>query len=75
MTIGIYVIEHVASGKRYVGKSVNIEARFWAHKNLLTKESRSKDCNRHLFNAVKKHGIDAFLFRVIESFDSVDERR
>lgn len=31
MTIGIYVIEHVASGKRYVGKSVNIEARFWAH--------------------------------------------
>lgn len=74
MTIGIYSITHRDSGKRYIGKSINIESRLWQHKNLLTKPERSKDCNRHLYNAVQKHGWETFRTETIEEFDWVDER-
>jgi len=73
VTIGIYSITHRESGKRYVGKSINVEARLWQHKNLLTKPVRSKDCNRHLYNAVRKYGWSAFDTEVLEDFDWVDE--
>lgn len=37
MTIGIYCIEHVESGKKYVGKSIHIQKRINIHKHYLTK--------------------------------------
>lgn len=74
MTIGIYAIRNKLNGKVYVGKSVNIEARWYCHKWSLKTAVRPKDCNRHLWLSVKKHGLSAFSFEVIESFDVVDER-
>lgn len=74
MTIGIYCIMHFPSGKRYVGKSVNIEARLTQHKyNLAQPIFDQKKCNRHLWNAVQKYGWDQFETWVIESFDEIDE--
>lgn len=73
MTIGIYSITHRDSGKRYIGKSINIESRLWQHKNLLTKPERSKDCNRHLYNAVQKYGWETFCVETIEEFDWIDD--
>jgi group I intron endonuclease len=66
MTSGIYCIEHVVSKKKYIGKSVNIEGRFSAHKWQLKSIDRKKDCNRYLFAAVKKYGLTAFKFYTIE---------
>ena len=75
MTIGIYCIMHVPSGKRYIGKSVNVEARLWGHKNSLTKPLFDrKKCNRHLWNAVQKYGWHQFETWVVESFDVADEK-
>lgn len=74
MSIGIYCITNKLNNKRYVGKSVNIERRFIYHRYLLTRYTRNKkSTNRHLFNAVKKYGIDNFSFDIIELFDYIDE--
>lgn len=73
MTIGIYCIRNNVNGKVYVGKSINIESRFKTHRYLLNSEDRSKDCNRYLYNSVKKYGIENFSFDILESFDTVCE--
>jgi group I intron endonuclease len=36
------------------------------HKNMLKREACCKDCNRHLYNAVKKYGIKNFAFEILE---------
>ena len=66
LTVGIYEIRNNLNNKVYVGKSINIENRFIHHKYLLNKDSFDKNCNRHLFNSVKKYGIDNFSFNIIE---------
>lgn len=72
--IGIYCIEHIESGKKYIGKSVDVERRLAQHKHYLLKPVRDmKATNRHLYNAVQKHGWEAFKTYVCEHFDSVDE--
>ena len=73
MTIGIYVIRHVVDGKRYVGKSSSIESRFANHRWNLSQPTCAKSCNRHLYNAVQRDGIAAFVFEVIEVFASLCE--
>jgi len=74
MTIGVYCIMHVPSGKRYIGKSVNVEARLAQHKyNLTQLIFDQKKCNRHLWNAVQKYGWDQFETWIVEAFDKIDE--
>lgn len=74
MTIGIYCIQHVDSGKRYIGKSINIESRLIQHKSRLQQYERSlKHTSRHLYNAVQKYGWKAFITEVIETFNNVNE--
>lgn len=74
MTIGIYSITHIGSGKRYVGKSVNIERRIIAHKCSLTSHDYNpKSVNRHLYNAVQKYGWVEFKTEILESFLFADE--
>jgi len=73
MTIGIYAIINTVNRKMYVGKSRNIEARFWSHKNQLKKDVRCKDTNRYLFSSVKKYGIENFEFKILESFESISD--
>lgn len=69
MTSGIYCIRNALNGKVYVGKSINIERRFLAHSYLLNKDHCASDVNRHLFNAVKKYGIENFSFEIIEKVE------
>ena len=64
--IGIYSITNIINGKRYIGKSINLNSRLSSHKCSLRKEVRNKDTNRYLFNAVKKYSIENFNFEVIE---------
>jgi group I intron endonuclease len=74
MTIGIYSIIHTESGKRYVGKSINVEARLTQHKSSLTSVTyRPKTANRHLYSAVQKYGWSAFETTVLEKFEIADE--
>lgn len=71
-TGGIYKIQNNVNGKVYIGKAKNFKSRWSKHKGELNKEIRSKDCNRYLFNSVKKHGFHNFSFHILEviSIDS-----
>lgn len=74
--IGIYEILNKVNGKRYIGQSTNIKTRLSTHKCQLTRVTRSKDCNRHLYNSVFRYGIRSFSFNIIEecAADKLDER-
>ena len=71
---GIYCIENKVNGKRYIGQSIDIYARWWKHKKSLTNKLYSGD-NRHLTSAWHKYGEDAFEFSIIErcSEDELDD--
>lgn len=74
MTIGIYCIRNKINDKKYIGKSINIEQRFSAHKTVLVKTDRDKKkTNRYLHSAVQKYGLDSFEFTILEVFTDIDE--
>lgn len=73
MKSGIYCVEHVASGKKYIGKSKNINHRLSQHKCDMKKSVRSPDFNRYLWHAAQKYGIGAFTFWVVEHLPPLDE--
>lgn len=60
MNTGIYCIEHVSSGKKYVGSASNFNKRFYEHERLLRKSTHPSS---HLQNAWNKYGAGAFKFR------------
>lgn len=62
MTIGVYMIEHVDTGRRYVGKSVDIEARVISH----FEPSRRARSASFLHSAISKYGRDSFRWSVLE---------
>jgi group I intron endonuclease len=70
-TCGIYKITHKESGKSYVGLSVNIENRWKQHRSFAKTGGRSA-----IYSALKKYGIDAFEFSIIEECDqaSLEDR-
>lgn len=74
MTIGIYAIVNNHNGKVYIGKSINIEARWRGHRNALNKDDpNTKHVNRHLWNAWKKYGESAFTLLVLKELETVDD--
>lgn len=71
--IGIYCIQHVASGKRYIGKSIDVLYRLRKHKLHHTQPIYSKRANRYLHSAVQKYGWDAFVTSILETFAERDD--
>lgn len=61
-TSGIYYIEHLASGRRYVGSAVNLERRFKKH---LTQLRSGKHHSYKLQEAWNEFGEGAFEFNVL----------
>jgi group I intron endonuclease len=71
--IGIYCIENTASGRKYVGQSVEVEKRFRNHKSEL-KGNRHR--NVHLQRAWNKYGEASFrMFALCECAEAdLDQR-
>lgn len=63
--IGIYKITNQVNGKCYIGQSVNIKRRWTAEKNKAFDEL-DKCYNYPLSRAIRKYGLENFLFEVIE---------
>ena len=61
--IGIYKIENLVNGKKYIGQSVDIEDRWRDHKWLANNSYSGK---YPLYNAIRKYGLNNFDFSVIE---------
>src|SRR5579872_2630723 len=66
---GIYVILHAASGRRYVGSSANVVARWNRHRLQL---HRGVHPNRRLQAAWDASGETAFEFLVVESISAIE---
>lgn len=60
---GIYKITCLATGKFYIGSSVNLKRRKCMHFREL---KTNKHANKHLQFSYNKHGKDSFIFEVIE---------
>lgn len=65
-TAGIYRIVNTVNGKCYVGSSKNIRARYKQHKAQLYAGTHH---SAKLRNSLKKHGVSAFEFEVVELCD------
>ena len=63
MGSGIYALKNVVNGKRYIGKSENIEKRCLSHFNKLR---RGDHVNAHLQASYDKYGIESFISEVLE---------
>lgn len=66
---GIYKIEHIESGKLYIGSAVNLLNRKATHFSLLRNGLHK---NSKLQNAFNKHGEDSFVFSVILYCKDID---
>jgi group I intron endonuclease len=62
---GIYKITNTENQKMYIGQSRNIDQRWKTHKRMALK-LKSKDNNSHLYNAMRKYGLEKFKFEVVE---------
>ena len=63
--IGIYRITNKINGKCYIGQSVNIKQRWKNHrKDAFWPQSQAYDYP--LYQAMRKYGIDIFLFEILE---------
>lgn len=63
---GIYCIENLVNGKKYIGQSCNLDWRWYDHKRRLIKQRHD---NKHLQASCNKYGIDNFKFDIIEYCD------
>jgi group I intron endonuclease len=59
---GVYILEHTASGKQYIGSSGDITQRLRKHREALR---RGKHHSPHLQHAWAKYGAQAFAARVL----------
>jgi group I intron endonuclease len=65
---GIYKITNKCNNHIYIGKSNNIERRFNDHKRLALTEGH-KEFNKSLYCAIRKYGIENFIFEIIEELE------
>lgn len=62
--IGIYKFTNKINGKHYIGQSINLEMRKYAHKSSAYNE-KTKDYNSQFHQAIRKYGLENFDYEII----------
>lgn len=67
----VYEIKNKITGKKYIGKAINVERRWWEH---LNNARRGK--HHPLYDAISKYGQESFEFSILEevSLELIDQR-
>lgn len=65
---GIYIIKNKINDKVYVGQSVDIKARWYAHKRSAKKET-DQSANTQIHTAMREYGTENFYLEVLELCD------
>ena len=65
----IYKITNLVNGKAYIGQTIqtNPKARWYSHWDYVRKGRKS-----HLYDSMRKHGIENFSWEVVDRGESVD---
>lgn len=63
MNSGIYVIENIVNGKKYIGQTINLKRRLYDHKRCLNKGTHH---NLYLQREFAKYGEENFNFKILE---------
>lgn len=75
---GIYIITNKTTGKQYIGQSNQVEKRLREHqlRAFRGNEEKNKEWDKPLYRAIRKHGVDDFLYEILEecSEDVLAER-
>lgn len=69
MKTGIYSIQNVKNGKRYIGSSYDIKNRWWQHKRQLQQQKHHSFILQRAWN---KYGEELFIFEVLLYCDPQD---
>lgn len=67
---GIYMIKCIASGRIYIGQSVNIKGRAHEHRRALEKGIHNNKIMQNNFN---KYGKESFYIKIVEKIKNVEE--
>lgn len=72
---GIYIIKNTINNKVYIGQSVDIKIRWYAHKQS-AKNEKSQDANTYIHSAMRKYGIENFYLEILElcEYSKLSER-
>jgi group I intron endonuclease len=66
----IYKFTHAESGRCYIGQTIQLPVkRKWEH----ICDTRDSEKTYHFHNALKKYGVESFIFEVIDSASSLEE--
>src|SRR5690606_25772091 len=70
---GIYCLENMVNGKKYIGQKEDIVRRKYEH---LRELKGNYHHNKYLQNAFNKYGVNSFKFNILEKcdIDNLDER-
>lgn len=71
MTCGVYKITNTVTNEFYIGQSVNVEKRWGVHRKAMIKHRTSSYSGSSplLVKSCIEHGIEAFVFEVVELCD------
>jgi group I intron endonuclease len=67
---GIYCIENIDNGLKYIGYAQNIRSRWKYHKDRLNHNNHD---NSYLQNAYNKYGLDKFKFYIVQELEKNEE--
>lgn len=63
---GIYKITNIKNGHMYIGASIDCHRRWLDHRSKSHTSTKSEDINKILYRAMRKYGLDNFIFEIIE---------